>query len=60
MEGDPLADVLTLASARCVRNGTLKAGFELPTEGVERSKSVRDVSSPCARARTLRVRRLLD
>ena len=26
MEGDPLADVLTLASARCVRIGTLKAG----------------------------------
>jgi AraC-like DNA-binding protein len=26
MEGDPLADVLTLASARCVRVGTLKAG----------------------------------
>jgi AraC-like DNA-binding protein len=26
MDGDPLADVLTLASARCVRIGTLKAG----------------------------------
>jgi len=26
MEGDPLADVLTLASARCVRIGTLKCG----------------------------------
>src|SRR3954471_5853697 len=26
MEADPLADVLTLASARCVRIGTLKAG----------------------------------
>ena len=26
MEGDPLTDVLTLASARCVRIGTLKAG----------------------------------
>ena len=26
MEGDPLADILTLASARCVRIGTLKAG----------------------------------
>ena len=26
MEGDPLADVLALASARCVRIGTLKAG----------------------------------
>ena len=26
MEGDPLADVLTLASARCVRIGTLEAG----------------------------------
>jgi len=26
MAGDPLADVLTLASARCVRIGTLKAG----------------------------------
>jgi hypothetical protein len=26
MEGDPLADVLSLASARCVRIGTLKAG----------------------------------
>ena len=26
MEGDPLADILTLASARCVKIGTLKAG----------------------------------
>ena len=26
MEGDPLADILTLASARCVRIGTLRAG----------------------------------
>jgi hypothetical protein len=26
MEGDPLADILTLASARCVRIGYLKAG----------------------------------
>jgi hypothetical protein len=26
MEGDPLADVVSLASARCVRIGTLKAG----------------------------------
>lgn len=26
MDGDPLADILTLASARCVRIGTLKAG----------------------------------
>ena len=26
MDGEPLADVLTLASARCVRSGTLKAG----------------------------------
>ena len=26
MEGDPLADILTLASARCVRIGCLKAG----------------------------------
>ena len=26
MEGDPLTDILTLASARCVRIGTLKAG----------------------------------
>jgi Cupin len=26
MEGDPLTDVLTLASARCVRIGTLKGG----------------------------------
>jgi hypothetical protein len=25
MEGDPLADILTLASARCVRIGTLRA-----------------------------------
>jgi hypothetical protein len=26
MDGDPLADILTLASARCVRIGTLRAG----------------------------------
>jgi hypothetical protein len=26
MEGDPLADILTLASARCVRVGFLMAG----------------------------------
>jgi hypothetical protein len=26
VEGDPLADILTLASARCVRIGTLRAG----------------------------------
>src|SRR2546422_11250490 len=26
MEGDPLADILSLASARCVRVGCLKAG----------------------------------
>src|SRR2546426_1037619 len=26
MEGDPLADILTLASARCVRIGCLQAG----------------------------------
>lgn len=26
MEGDPLADILTLASARCVKIGTLRAG----------------------------------
>src|SRR5258708_39765019 len=26
MDGDPLADILTLASARCVRIGSLKAG----------------------------------